>query len=229
MTRQRGALVVQGRAGTVAPLALRPEVGVAKHEQVYDLVRRWVKDGSLRPGALVPSGQALARMTGYSAITCRRAVRELIRDRVLVRGPSQNARARVPSAPGAPGSKRGLSEATRALSAGLAARRRAAGLTQPELATLTGYSVTTVGHAETGRLWQSRAFWEKADLILAAEGELTRRYDAYRTATAAPAGVREPSPPPLAAGPPALARVTLHWSDGTESVISPPPGPGTAA
>jgi hypothetical protein len=60
--------------------------------------------------------------------------------------------------------------------------------------------------------------------MLAAEGELTRRYDAHRAATAALAGVPRQSPsPPRAAGPPALARVTLHWSDGTESVISPPP------
>jgi hypothetical protein len=42
----------------------------------------------------------------------------------------------------------------------LAAARRASGLTQPALAALTGYSVTTIGHAETGRLWQSPQFWE---------------------------------------------------------------------
>jgi hypothetical protein len=55
------------------------------------------------------------------------------------------------------------------------------------LAALTGYSVTTVGHAETGRLWQARAFWEKADLALAADGELTRRHEAHRAALADPA------------------------------------------
>ncbi len=43
--------------------------------------------------------------------------------------------------------------------------------------------MTTVGHAETGRLWQSRRFWEKADAVLDAHGELLRLHDARRTAT----------------------------------------------
>jgi hypothetical protein len=34
--------------------------------------------------------------------------------------------------------------------------RHAADLTQTDLAALVGRSVTTVGHAETGRTWQSR-------------------------------------------------------------------------
>src|SRR5258708_7042445 len=55
---------------------------------------------------------------------------------------------------------------------GLASRGRANGLTQPELAGRVGVSVTTVGHAETGRLWQSRQFWERADAILGAGGAL---------------------------------------------------------
>ena len=46
--------------------------------------------------------------------------------------------------------------------------------------TLTGYSVTTVGHAETGRLWQARAFWEKADLTLEVSRELAK-YDGKLT------------------------------------------------
>jgi hypothetical protein len=37
------------------------------------------------------------------------------------------------------------------------------GLTQPQLAAVTGMSVTSIGHAETGRLWQSRRFWELGD------------------------------------------------------------------
>jgi hypothetical protein len=55
--------------------------------------------------------------------------------------------------------------------------RHASGLTQPALSALTGYSVTTIGHAETGRLWQSRDFWEKTDLTLTAGGKLTRPHD----------------------------------------------------
>jgi hypothetical protein len=79
---------------------------------------------------------------------------------------------------------------------------------------------------DNGRLWQARAFWEKADLVLAADGGLTRRYDAYRAAAAGPPGSGQPPPPPRVPGPSALARVTLHWSDGTESILCPPSRPG---
>ncbi len=95
-------------------------------------------------------------------------------------------------------------------------------MSQPALAALTGYSTTTVGHAETGRLWQARAFWEKADLILAADGELTRRHDTYRAGLAGPVG-----PAPAPPQPPAVTQVTLHWDDGTTSVFYPPSGSGT--
>jgi hypothetical protein len=194
-------------------------VTTPKHAQAAAIVRAQVTDGTLKPGQAAPSSAQLARLTGFAPLTCRRALRDLIADSTLTRGVSPHARPRVTAvAPPPAGDTAG------ALSRALAALRRAAGLTQPELAALTGYSVTTVGHAETGRLWQSRAFWEKADRMLAAEGELTRRHDAHRAATT-PAGVPGQPPPPRAPGPPALARVTLHWSDGTESVISPPPGP----
>lgn len=157
----------------------RARVSLPKHAQAAELVRAWIADGALRPGAMVPSGAALARITGYSALTCRRGLRELVKDGTLVPGPSPNARPRVP----APGSSRGrqvLSPAARALSAGLASRRHAARLTQPELAKLVGYSVTTVGHAETGRVWQGRGFWDSADEVLSAGGELLRLHDAWR-------------------------------------------------
>jgi DNA-binding transcriptional MocR family regulator len=186
----------------------------AKYAQAAALVRAQVTDGTLRPGQAAPSAAQLARLTGFSPLTCRRALRDLVTDGTLTRGVSPRARPRVAApAPPRPGDAAGT------LSRALAALRRAAGLTQPELAALTGYSVTTVGHAETGRLWQSRAFWEKADLMLAAEGELTRRYDAYRASAAGPAAASAPPPGP---GPAALARVILHWSDGTESVVYPP-------
>ena len=51
-----------------------------------------------------------------------------------------------------------LANAARALPASLASRRRAAGLTQPQLAAVTGMSVTSIGRAETRRPWQSRRF-----------------------------------------------------------------------
>jgi len=109
-----------------------------------------------------PSGAELARLTGFCPITCRRALHDLVADSTLVRGVSPNARPRVAATATPAG------DTARSLSGAVAALRRAAGLSQPALAALTGYSVTTVGHAETVRLWQARAFWEKADLALAA-------------------------------------------------------------
>lgn len=156
-----------------------------KYARVAAAVRGQIADGTLRPGQPAPSGAALSRLTGFSTLTCRRALRVLITDGVLVPGPSRNARPRVAGADKARPAERDLAAAGRALSAGLAARRRARGLTQPELALLASISVTTVGHAETGRLWQSRGFWERADAALCAGGALLRLHDAYREAGAA--------------------------------------------
>ena len=158
--------------------------GLPKYARVAAAVRGQIAAGALLPGQPAPSGAALSRLTGFSTMTCRRALRVLIDDGLLTPGPSRNARPRVAGA-SRPPAERDLAAATRALSAGLAARRRAHGLTQPELAALTGVSVTTVGHAETGRLWQSRRFWEHADAILDAAGGLLRLHDAYRQAVAA--------------------------------------------
>jgi hypothetical protein len=191
---------------------------VPKYAQAAAIVRAQVADGTLKPGQAAPSGARLARLTGFSVLTCRRALRALLTDGTLAPGPSRNARPRVAATAAPP-----AGDAARALSGALAALRRAAGLSQPGLAALTGYSVTTVGHAETGRLWQARAFWEKADLALAADGELTRRHDAYRSALAVPAGTpAQPFPPLPVPAPATLAQVTLHWSDGTRSNFYPP-------
>jgi hypothetical protein len=71
-----------------------------------------------------------------------------------------------------------------------------------------------------------RDFWVKADLALAAGGQLTRLHDAYRAETAAPAQAPAQSAavPPTAgaAVPVSLAGVTLHWSDGTVTTVDPP-------
>ena len=158
-----------------------------KYLLVAARVRAQIADGALAPGEPAPSGSELASVTGYSVLTCRRGLRTLIRDGVLVPGASPGARPRVP----APGGQ-GLADAARALSAALAARRRAVGLTQPQFAVLIEVSVTTVGHAETGRLWHSRAFWERADKELSAGGELLRLHDAYRAAIVPPAPHAEP-------------------------------------
>ncbi len=147
-----------------------------------------VNDGALKPGQPAPSGATLARLTGFSVITCRRALRELIGQGVLAPGPSLNARPRVAGPGGTP-----AVDAAVALSRALGARRRAAELTQPALAALLGCSVSTVGHAETGRAWQARRFWEQADAVLDAGGELAALYDACRA--------RDTAPPPARGSP----------------------------
>jgi hypothetical protein len=191
-------------------------VPVHKYAQAAAIVRAQITDGTLKPGQPAPSGAQLARLTGFSTLTCRKALRRLVAEGTLGPGPSPGARPRVavPSGP-RPG------DAARQLSRTLAALRHVNGLTQPALSALTGYAVTTIGHAETGRLWQSREFWEKADLALNASGELTRLYDTYRTETAGTGQPGTPAPD-ASVGPPALTRLTLHWSDGTVTTAYPP-------
>jgi DNA-binding transcriptional regulator YhcF (GntR family) len=188
-----------------------------KYLRVAAAIRRQIADGALRPGQPAPSGAELSRAFGFSTLTCRKALRALIEDGLLVPGPSRNARPRVAD-PHAPDLDRDLADAARALSAGLAARRHAAGLTQAELAALAGVSVTTVGHAETGRTWQSRRFWERADTALHAVGDLLRLHDYYRAASSPQQGQRSAtgsiertvSPAYPAYAPAALPARTLH-------------------
>jgi len=163
-----------------------------KYLRVAAAIKRQIADGTLRPGQPAPSGAELSRAFGFSTLTCRKALRALIAQGLLVPGPSTNARPRVAD-PQAPDLERDLADAARALSAGLAARRHADGLTQAELAGLARVSVTTVGHAETGRTWQSRRFWERADDALRAGGALLRLHDAYRAASSPQRGQR-PTP-----------------------------------
>jgi DNA-binding transcriptional regulator YhcF (GntR family) len=212
---------------------------VLKYEQVAADIRAQVADGTLAPGVPVPSGLALSRATGYSVLTCRRALRDLVKAGVLVPGASPNARSRVASLTPPP-SERARARAAAALSAALATRRRAAGLTQPQLAAIVGMSVTTVGHAETGRLWQSRRFWEQADKWLGADGELLALHDAFRAASAPadsataaevveanPAISISPTAAITIAGP--VAFVTITWADGAVTTVYPPEAPARSA
>lgn len=215
---------INGHDLTPAPRA----VNLPRYKQVAAMVAKQVADGVLPPGALAPSGAALAKVTGYSVLTCRRALRTLIKDGVFVQGAGPSTRPRVP----APGHQP-LADAKRALSSALADHRRAAGLTQPQFAELIGVSVTRVGHAETGRLWQSRPFWEQADKALNAGGELLRLHDAYR---AAEVPLREPAETddtpsetdpskPVAvtvAVPGAVACITITWTNGVATTVCPP-------
>jgi transcriptional regulator with XRE-family HTH domain len=198
-------------------------VAPIKRDAVAALVRGMIADGTLKPGGAAPSGLALARETGYSIATSRAALRALLREGTLTRGVSTAARLRVAQ----PGGNCHPDEETLrdALSRTLAARRRAEGLTQPGLADLLGVSVTTVGHAETGRMWQSRDFWWRADALLG--GDLLSRYDAYQAARAAPEEPAAEEPPePLPVLPASVTitpdGVAIVWPDGTETLARPP-------
>ena len=88
-------------------------------------------------------------------------------------------------------------------------------------------SVTTVGHAETGRLWQSRHFWEQADKALDADGALLRLHDAYQAASApsyaADAVAHDPTVTETVSIVVTVTCITITWSDGTITTVDPPP------
>lgn len=203
-------------------------MGLRKRDAVTRLVRQMIADGTLKPGGAAPSGLALAKTTGLQPSTCRRALRDLVEDGTLTRGMSATARLRV-AQPG--GAGRSDKEALRRrLSGTLGALRRAEGMDQLELATQLGVSSTTVGHAENGRLWQSRQFWQRADALLG--NGLLDLYDAYQAAghAAAPEEAGDPAAEETAAVLPVLPvsvnitpdGVLVVWPDGTEIVARPP-------
>lgn len=199
-----------------------------KQGAVIALVRDMIADGTLLPGAPVPPATELARKTGYCSLTCRKALRVLLEEGTLTRGASPTARLRVATTVG--GAVRPGVALRAPLSAALAARRHAAGLLQPELAEVLGVSLTTVGHAETGRLWQARDFWVRADRELG--GGLLRKYDQHQAGNLPAAEEEVPGPPelPEPAPPPLLpatititpAGVLVTWPDGTETLARPP-------
>jgi Helix-turn-helix domain len=203
----------------------------AKRDAVTRLLLGKIADGTLRPGAPVPSGAALAREAGCAPVTCLAALRALLADGTLARGPSRGARLRVAPPPGQRGAPGGAPAGApgQRLSRELAARRRAARLTQPELAKMLRVSVTTIGHAETGRLWQARGFWERADGILLADGALLRLHEHYQAAAVRPApaaGDAEAAPAAPAPLPASVTispgGVTVTWPGGTTTVARPP-------
>lgn len=171
----------------------------------------------------VPSGAELAKDTGFAVVTCRRGLQRLFREGALMQM-TRSTRYRVAGAPPADGLE---------LSHALARWRSSAGLTQPELASEIGMSVTTVGHAETGRLWQSRQFWQRVDMALKADGALLARYDAWRAGSPRGSTAGEPfkTTTPvqlgtdrvvitLACGP---VPVTVRWGDGSVTTVQPAP------
>ena len=70
----------------------------------------------------------------------------------------------------------------RALGQQLAALRDAAEIGQQQLARRTGYSRSSVTHAEAGRQLLTRGFWQTVDELLRADGALLASYEQVRAA-----------------------------------------------
>jgi len=110
-------------------------------------------------------------------------------------------------APGGP-----VQTARQAAGRRLRQRRRAAGLSQTELANRIGYSRNTISDAETKGAGAA-ALWERADLELAVGGELVALYAAAKAAAASAAAARGP----------ARLRAVPEWAPPGET-----PGPDAA-
>ncbi len=87
-----------------------------------------------------------------------------------------------PAGPDAPGDTETVTQMRRALGRQLAALRNRAGLSQWELAPLTGYSRSTLSDAELGRHRLRREFWLRCDELLKADSRLVASYDRIETA-----------------------------------------------
>jgi DNA-binding XRE family transcriptional regulator len=77
-----------------------------------------------------------------------------------------------------------LLQMRRALGRQLAVLRNRAGLSQWDLAPLTGYSRSTLSDAELGRHRLRRVFWVRCDELLKAENRLVAGYDQIESADA---------------------------------------------
>jgi DNA-binding XRE family transcriptional regulator len=133
-----------------------------------------IEAGELRPGQVTLSALSLAASAGLHVATCRRALLFLAEMGILQPPASLRGRPRVPG----PDGRRGRRQP--GLPAALAAARRAAGLTQRQLAGTSGLSLTTVHHAETGWGWQSAAAWARLDQAAGAGGKLARMHAGCR-------------------------------------------------
>jgi transcriptional regulator with XRE-family HTH domain len=75
-----------------------------------------------------------------------------------------------------------IEQARRALGVELAAHRQAAGYSQTRLASLVGYSRSTIANVEIGRQRVPQSFWERADNALRAGGDLVTANDEVEAA-----------------------------------------------
>ena len=64
-----------------------PDDLIAKHERLTEALRASVRQGFLRPGAVIPGERALAERLDISRTTVRRAIKTLVDERLLVQRP----------------------------------------------------------------------------------------------------------------------------------------------
>ena len=136
--------------------------------EVAEVVRKMIEAGELKPGDITPPATGLSALTGAHSDTCRKALLHMTRDGELDPPMSRSGRPRVPGGDG-PG------PAERELAAALAAARRAAGLTQKQLAERAGLSPAAIYWAETGRFRRpAPSKWARLDRAAKAGGKVMR-------------------------------------------------------
>ena len=64
---------------------LRKELGVPLYHQIQHLLRHRIHNGQYRPGTQIPSEHELSGELGVSRVTLREALRELVREHLLVK------------------------------------------------------------------------------------------------------------------------------------------------
>jgi DNA-binding transcriptional MocR family regulator len=138
--------------------------------EAAEMVRKMIKAGEILPGDLAPSAVELAGRTGVSRATCRKALLMMAKQGELLPPVSRASRPRVPG--GEPPDRTVLK-----LSSALATARRAAGLTQAQLAERAGLSTWSVHSAETAEFRRpAPERWAKLDQAAGAGGELVRMH-----------------------------------------------------
>ena len=70
---------------THRPTGLRKELGVPLYHQIQHLLRYRIHNGQYHPGTQIPSEHELSAELGVSRVTLREALRELVRENLLVK------------------------------------------------------------------------------------------------------------------------------------------------